>query len=94
MANPTRQKGNGTSPPVNVARLYWEIGFRVRVMRETRELSQQQLAKKCGLSRASIANLESGRQRSPVHVFYEVASALGVKPTQLFPAMTAVTEIR
>jgi transcriptional regulator with XRE-family HTH domain len=80
--------------PVNVARLLWETGFRIRVARETKGLTQEQLAERAGYARASIANIEAGKQRLPLHMLYELAVALDVKPTHLLPSMTAVTEVR
>lgn len=37
------------------------------------------------LSRATLANIETGRQRVLVHQLYTFASALGIKPEELLP---------
>ncbi|MBN8648312.1 MAG: helix-turn-helix domain-containing protein [Caulobacterales bacterium] len=39
-------------------------------------MTQEALAAKIGVSRASIANIESGRQKVLVHTLYELAAAL------------------
>lgn len=75
---------------VNENRLYWEVGYRVRVVRDTAGLTQQELATRAGLSRVSIANLEGGRQRSPLTVLYRIAHALGTKPARFLPTLDDV----
>jgi transcriptional regulator with XRE-family HTH domain len=46
---------------------------------------QSQLAGRLGISRATLANIETGRQRVLVHMLYRVALALGVTPGDLLP---------
>jgi transcriptional regulator with XRE-family HTH domain len=41
-----------------------------------------------GLSRASIANIETGRQRIPLHHLYTLARALKVDVYALLPTLT------
>jgi len=48
-------------------------------------MSQQQLAQGIGLSRVSVANIESGRHRIQLHVLYAIAQILGVTLEQLLP---------
>jgi transcriptional regulator with XRE-family HTH domain len=48
-------------------------------------MSQGALGKRIGLSRASVANIESGRQRIPLHHLYRMAEALGVNAHTLLP---------
>jgi transcriptional regulator with XRE-family HTH domain len=48
--------------------------------------SQIQLADTIGLTRSSIANLEAGRQRPPVHVTLLIAQALDVPVDVLLPS--------
>lgn len=75
---------------LNEKRLYWELGYRIRIARDASGLSQMELATKAGLSRVSITNLELGRQRSPLTIVYRIAQALGIKPARLLPAMSDV----
>jgi transcriptional regulator with XRE-family HTH domain len=63
---------------------YRAFGERVRQTREGR-LSQAQLARQMRLSRGSIANIEAGRQRIPLHVLLVLARELGVEPEALIP---------
>ena len=65
---------------------YKQIGGRIAEKREAAELSQTQLAERAGLSRSTIANIESGRQQLLVHVLVAVARALGTPLLDLIPA--------
>jgi len=67
--------------------LYMTLG---RKLRETRErsvprLSQAKIAKRLGISRASIVNIEAGRQHAPLHLLWKIAQILGAELTTLIP---------
>ncbi len=66
-------------------RFYEEVGRRLRQARTHADLTQQQLANKVGLSRASVANIEAGRQPFLLHTLNSFAAALEVKPCVLLP---------
>ena len=65
--------------------LYWTIGMAIRQARITVGISQEELARRVELSRTSIVNMESGRQRPPLATLYDIADALGVQATELLP---------
>jgi transcriptional regulator with XRE-family HTH domain len=70
------------------------FGARVREFRTLAEMTQDQLAKKAGLSRPSITNIERGRQDIPASTLLALAEALGVTPNDLLgfgagPSVTA-----
>ena len=68
--------------PINVA-----FGKAVARRREELELTQAQLAGHAGISRASIANIEKGRQNVLLHHIYDLADALKMsKVGDLLPA--------
>lgn len=69
-----------------VERLYKEFGRVLRDRRKNAHLTQQELADRVGLSRTSITNIELGRQHTPLHFLYSLASAVGTLPDQLLPA--------
>lgn len=77
-------------------RFYVEFGRKVRRQRgrDDLELSQEALAKRVGLSRTSITNIEKGRQQIPLHALYTFADALGVDPTALLPDKKSLTAER
>jgi transcriptional regulator with XRE-family HTH domain len=66
--------------------IYSRLGRRVRTRREQLRLTQADLSAKVGLSRASIANIESGRQAVLLHQFLALAEALTVPPMDLIPS--------
>ncbi len=66
--------------------LYEAIGERVAKARAALHISQDKLARKVGVTRASIVNVERGRQRAPVHVLWQIAGVLGVEPSRLLPS--------
>jgi transcriptional regulator with XRE-family HTH domain len=66
-------------------RFYEEVGRRLRRARTEAGLTQQQLAEAVELSRASIANIEAGRQPFPTHMLFALARALSVPVENLLP---------
>lgn len=63
--------------------IYEAVGGNIRRERLVRELNQTELARRVGLSRTSITNLELGRQSILVHQLVSIANALGVDPASL-----------
>ena len=62
-----------------------EFGFRVRQARESLKLTQSQLGLQAGFSRASVANIEGGRQGVGLDGLVRLAKALDVQPGELVP---------
>ena len=67
--------------------LYSRFGQLVRQHRERLGLNQAEIGKAIRLSRASIANIETGRQRIPIHHLYRLARALKVDVHALLPTV-------
>ena len=65
--------------------LYGEVGRRLRQARVTQGLSQEKLAEQLGISRASIVNIEAGRQRAPLHLLWQLSEALATDLSLLIP---------
>lgn len=63
--------------------VYLQLGLRIRAIREALGITQDELAKKVRLTRASIANVETGHQRLMLHTIEVVAQALGTTPKHL-----------
>ena len=57
--------------------VYQAVGARIRMIRDAIGIQQDDLAKRTKLSRASIANIEAGRQRLQLHQLEKIAQALG-----------------
>jgi transcriptional regulator with XRE-family HTH domain len=60
-----------------------ELGRRLRVFREAKGVSQEQLAFETGVNRTYIGNLERGRINPTLYNIMRVAEAVGVDPGEL-----------
>lgn len=77
---------------MNPELIYQHIGEVIRTRRQALKprLTQEALAQRVGISRASLANIETGRQNVLVHQLYALAEALGLQPSDfLLPAVQA-----
>lgn len=64
---------------------YKWVGKKIAIIRRKEKLTQEKLANKIGLSRASIVNIEKGRQTPPLFTFWALAEALKVEPYEILP---------
>ena len=55
-----------------------DVGKRIKALRKTRGLTQEQLAEKLGVQRATISNYEIGRRSPHLKELEKIASILGV----------------
>lgn len=62
---------------------YVQFGLRVKNARVSADLSQAELATKLGIARSSVANIESGRQRLPLHQLPLIARVLALSIDEL-----------
>ncbi len=70
---------------VNETVLYNLIGERIRQQRVQVDMTQAQLADAVGVLRTSIANIEAGRQKPPLHLLYKLCMELGVEVVDILP---------
>ena len=70
---------------MNQEAIYKHIGDVIRKRRKHLKLTQETLAKRLAISRASLANIETGRQNFPVHQLYGIAKILQLTPIDLLP---------
>jgi transcriptional regulator with XRE-family HTH domain len=73
---------------MNNDQLYDRLGVLIKSRRKQLSLTQQKLAARLGISRASLANIETGRQKVLVHQLYAFGTALGLPPSDLLPPPT------
>ena len=59
------------------------VGMRIRQIREVLGITQTDLSKRVNMTRASVANLEIGRQRLLLDGVERFATALGTTPKAL-----------
>lgn len=64
---------------------YQGFGNRLTQVRRSTGLTQEQLARRLGINRTTLVNIEKGRQRVAVHQLIEFAQALRCEPTELLP---------
>lgn len=76
--------GDVTPEPV-----YKMIGAIIRSKRRALGWAQSHLAGRLGMSRATLASIETGRQRLLVHQLYGFAVAFEVTPGELLPSLSA-----
>lgn len=69
----------------NIEAIYQAVGARVRMIRETLGVTQEELANRIdGWTRTSVVNFEQARQRVSLHKIEAIAQALGTNPKNLF----------
>lgn len=65
--------------------IYRLLGKAIRAKRRANDWHQEKLAGMLGISRATLASIETGRQRLLVHQLYDIARVFGVSPSELLP---------
>ncbi|MCM3006705.1 helix-turn-helix domain-containing protein [Priestia koreensis] len=71
--------------------LYEIIGLKIRNYRDNKKMSQTDLGEKVGLTRSSVANIESGRQKVQIDTLYNLAQILEVDIQDLLPKLVELT---
>lgn len=75
---------------MNETQFYQDLGSLIASRRGALGLGQSEIAKRAGISRASLANMEVGRQRVLLHQLYKVAAALELdNPQYLLPTIAS-----
>lgn len=65
-----------------------QIGAAIRAARVATGISQGELGDRTGISRASISQIEIGRQHATLETLWSIAAALGVNVSQLLDSST------
>ena len=63
-------------PKDDVDKIYFWLGKAVQKKRTERGINQDVLAKKINMTRTSLANIEAGNQRAPIHIWIRLAELL------------------
>jgi transcriptional regulator with XRE-family HTH domain len=69
--------------------IYKFIGAKIQARRKKLELKQENLARMLGISRGSLANVETGRQSILVHQLFKFAEKLQLTPLDLLPEQSS-----
>lgn len=64
---------------------YKVVGDLIRTIRLIREETQTALSQRLTISRPSLANIESGRQRIHLYLLFQISNELEVPVNKLFP---------
>ena len=64
---------------------YREVGLRLQLLRKSRGLTQQQVGEAIGVSRATYASVESGRQTLALDVAWRMVVFFGVPFDRITP---------
>lgn len=78
------------STTIDEAKLFALIGERIKRRRIARKQTQAWLAGRAGVLRTSVTNIETGRQKVPLHVLYALCNALEVDPLDVLPSLAEV----
>src|SRR5436309_3442606 len=62
------------------------IGQRIKTERSRLKWTQEKLAKESGVSRATVAVIEVGKQRTPLNVLYKLCLALDIEVRNIIPS--------
>ena len=60
------------------------VGKQIQKLRESKGISQQDLAAKCNFEKSNMSRLEAGRVNPTLSTLEKVANALGVTIAELF----------
>lgn len=66
-------------------KFYVLLGERIKEARTISGLKQEAFANFLSLSRASIVNIEKGRQRPSIHLLWDIAKVLDIEVSSLLP---------
>lgn len=66
-----------------------QIGSRIRLLRQTRSVTLEQLAGEVKLTKGQLSKIENGKVSSPVSTLTRIAAVLGVSPGHFFQAETS-----
>jgi len=77
---------------INERLLYTSIGACLKAQRQALRFTQQHLAERLGVERTSVANIESGMQRPPVHLLYRYCDIFQMEIGDLLPALRDVVQ--
>lgn len=68
---------------INKELLLIKIGSRIRLLRDAKGLSQQDLAALCNFEKTNMSRLEAGRTNPTISTLYKISQALDVKLSDL-----------
>lgn len=74
--------------------LFQRIGEKIGELRKHRKLTQKELAISIDINRATLSNIESGRQQLTLTLLYKIAKALEAEIYIFLPSMMELNAIQ
>ncbi|MCK3683980.1 helix-turn-helix transcriptional regulator [Maribellus sp. YY47] len=74
---------------MNINQLQKKIGDRIRILRESKGITQQNLAAICNFEKANLSRLEAGRTNPTISTLYKISQALEISIAELVDVETA-----
>ena len=68
---------------MEISQLQQKIGNRIRELRESKGISQQNLAAICNFEKANLSRLEAGRTNPTISTLYKISQALDIGLTEI-----------
>lgn len=79
LSNTTTQKSSMSENSLQII-----VGKNIQKIRESKGISQQELAAKCNFEKSNMSRLEAGRVNPTLSTLEKVAKALGISLAELF----------
>jgi transcriptional regulator with XRE-family HTH domain len=73
--------------------LYTKVGLKIREIRLKKGLNQEAFAQMLNLTRASVVNIEKGRQRTTIHLLYDISKIADINVGDLLPDLKKEEEL-
>ncbi len=61
-----------------------DLGLRIKMLRENKNLSQEDLANDCNIPKSQVTRIEKAKVNTTVRTLVKISSALGVEFKELF----------
>ncbi|MDD4190937.1 MAG: helix-turn-helix transcriptional regulator [Mangrovibacterium sp.] len=74
---------------MKITELQRKIGEKIRMLRESKGISQQNLAAICNFEKANLSRIESGRTNPTVSTLYKISQALEVSLSEIVDVESA-----
>jgi len=69
---------------LNKVSLQTKIGKRIKILREQKNISQQELASLCDFEKSNMSRLEAGNTNPTLFTLFKICSSLGVSLSEFF----------
>ena len=63
--------------------IYILIGSRIKDIRESKGMTQQQISDICDFEKSTVSRIEAGRTNLTIKTLYKISQSLGVKMTDI-----------